>query len=566
MEGNEGFSPGGMQGGVGAGTATMSGHGPNAMHSSSPETHVEINSPKENSMFKDIGKFNNDKPMIDISKPAFENKSISHEEKPKTDVSPNPIIDILHGKEEKPFFNRPESFNEKPEMIDISKPFVETPKGEKTVTEHKPVELRAHTPFYFSSGFKTEEKPAVEEKVNEEPKAEIENEEITEIKPKEQPESKVETVFQNSTKVEEETDVKHATETAFENPTQVEEEVETEPEVRIEFYPAQKDELKPETQPEVKTQTKTEATPEFKLSEKTEPQPQVEIKKGHASSTETATKIQHQDLQEMIGVKSETHSSVATKLQEKMEDAEQYILPELQKQEKLPVTKVREALALEISRQQPDEVVLPKELQEKVRLGKNDKTIEAKAKELFKKRQLEKKGYMEAEPNEEEGILYLKKDSDTNNFREMVTIMQAEKEIQEKGVVTGHELAHVIKSGSDSATSEIVRGIRRDGSLDEVAEQASMLGMFTDINEVKRAISGIVNKITAVKLSRGGEENASEDDAEVVYQQQLHGVEANLKEENDEGAIVRDIDGRLIYIGGNQRQVGRPMEDEVYNS
>ena len=144
-------------------------------------------------------------------------------------------------------------------------------------------------------------------------------------------------------------------------------------------------------------------------------------------------------------------------------------------------------------------------------------------------------------------------------------IMRAEKEILQKGSVDGKDMASAIQKESMDATSEIVRGVDNDGTLEGVSEEVGMLGRFTDITDVKRSIRGVIEKLTAVKLSKSSSDNVSKEDAEQVYQKELDGVTANLKEENSEGVLVQSGNGKTVYVSG-QRRVGEPLEDELHNS
>jgi len=210
------------------------------------------------SMFKDIGNFNSPKPMIDISRPSFENHSNTHSDIPKQEVaSSKSIIDINHGKDApKSLFKDIENFNTPKSMIDISRPY-----------------------------FRQSE--AISQPKHSEPEPQV----FHELKPE-----KVETISPAAPRIEEvrpqvtpevDTDILTQTETRTEIETKPHVETMPEPDAQPEVQPETEHEAHPETGKETATQTETRI--ETQTETQTKPDAQPEVKTQTKTVTATAT-------------------------------------------------------------------------------------------------------------------------------------------------------------------------------------------------------------------------------------------------------------------------------------
>ena len=199
----EGMNGGGSQSG---GAATMSG--PSVGQTSSPQTGIEINSnfksdgfsSKGLSMFKDIGSFNAPKQMIDISKPSFEEHAIPHVEIPKQETAKkDPIIDISHGKETpKSMFKEVGNFNAQKSMIDISRPYVHVPEVRPQSEPKLPVMHELKPEVETDVTFQTQTRTEIETPTH----TDIESKPEVQTKPELKVEPEVRTEFDNAPKEE----------------------------------------------------------------------------------------------------------------------------------------------------------------------------------------------------------------------------------------------------------------------------------------------------------------------------------------------------------------------------
>lgn len=493
----EGMNGGGQQSGMGATTMNA---GPSIGQSSVPQSGVELNSTFKNdgfsskglSMFKDIGNFNAQKPMIDISKPSFENHTQPHVEIPKQETAKkDPIIDISHGKETpKSMFKDIGKFDRQQPIIDISRPYVHVP------------EVRPQS----------------------EPKLPV----MHELKP-----DRVEEV-QTETRTEIETPTHEEVETAPEVQTKPESEVQ--PEVRTEFDNNEKEELQIETLPHVKTETKTQDQPEGE----TDPEP--EVRTNPQTETEVLPKTQTE-------LKPVTKTETATE-----KAAETLLAPELAKENKISLEKAKVAIKKAVRKALLKKEEKTETKTEGTTEKKKKQTIEEKAQELFQNRKNEiEDAKANQQPKEE--ILYFEKDKKVNTYRTMVATLAAQR-IRENGEeINGKNLANEISQNIlQGDRSEVVEGIQEDLSADKVLGALSKVGTITDNQTLHRVIREITDRFTAIRLSFKKNTDAKREDAERVYGKTLDLVGANVREDKSTGQLVEEQNGEVVYVPGKAYQ------------
>lgn len=503
----ESMNGGGQQSGMGATTMNAS---PSIGQPSVPQSGVELNSNFKNdgfsskglSMFKDIGSFNAPKPMIDISKPSFENHTQPHVEIPIQETAKkDPIIDISHGKETPKFmFKDIGSFNAPKPMIDITRPYIHM----SEVSQPKPLES----------------KPAVMHELR--------------------PEIEANVTVQTETRTEFETPTHEEVESKPE--VQTEPESEVQPEVRTEFDNNEKEELQIETLPYVKTETKKEDQPE----EATQP------------VTETQTHIQTQtEFQPEVRTlpKTQTELKPVTKTEKATEKAAEILLaPELAKENKISLEKAKVAIKKAVRKALLKKEKKTEAITEIKTEKKKKQTIEEKAQELFQNRKNEiEEEKANQQPKEE--ILYFEKDKKVNIYRTMVATLAAQR-IRENGEeINGKNLANEISQNIlQGERSEVVQGIQEDLSADKVLNALSRVGTITDNQTLHRVIREITDRYTAIRLSFKKNTDAKREDAERVYGKTLDQVGANFKEARSRGKIVEEQNGTLVYYTSKSYQ------------
>ncbi len=492
----EGMNGGGQQ--SGGGMATMNA-GPSMGQTASPQTGIEINSnfksdgfsSKGLSMFKDVGNLNTPKPMIDISKPSFENHVKPHAEIPKQEtVKKDSIIDINHGKESpKSMFKDIGSFNTPKPMIDMSRPYVHTTE----IPQPKHSEPEMH-----------ELKPDKAEEVQKETRTEFETPTHTEV------------------------------ETAPE--IQTEPELEVQPEVRTEFDHETK-ELQTETLPQVKTETKTEGQPEEATQPVTETQTHIQTQTEHATQPEVKTETK---------TATETATEVA---------AETLLAPELAYEQKISLKKAKVAIKKAVGKAIHKKENKTETKEEHVTEKKKKQTIEEKALALFqtRKQEIEEEKDKKEQPKEE--VLYFEKDKKVNTYRTMVATLAAQRIRENGEEITGKNLATEISQNIlQGDRSEVVEGIQDDLSGDKVIDEISKVGTITDNQTLHRVIREITDRFTAIRISFKKNTDAKREDAERVYGKTLDKVGANVREDKSRGQLVEEQNGEVVYIPGKAYQ------------
>lgn len=440
---------------------------------------------------------NSQKSMFDVSNPMKTNPIVPHETysigKP-SEGSKSPMIDIHHGKEEKPFFNRPQEFGKPKPMIVISRPVAEPIKQQEHVSSEKnPVEFQKIVP-----------------------------------KPESSPQEHV-SPFKNTVVLWEKAKAQPATTTS----TGLKHEPITKAQPEFKSQPA--------VQPEIKTKPYVKTLPEVRTKHITEASPLKELVKlktltPPATQTEVRTDIEY--AQSLVPKIVETQKITT-------EEAHEMVARILAKKHVGKVeTRVKEKTATkpEVAPQPKTEAAVEQKLQS---LGLK---LQLKRKEEKEERQVL--------PEHKRKVLYFEKDDSANDFRVLSVVAATEKVLFRKNpeqYPTGKQVVKEIERSFNlnNGISEVAKAYSKDGSYAQFLEEVAKVTHVTKASKMKEIAEKITDRYTAVRLSFTKKHNKGADkrDAELVYGQALENVEAFVPEDGSDGKLYEHANGiDTIYV------------------